>query len=217
VADNSTTTFHATASVVGNVSPCSPSSVTFVEDSSAPGSPQLGKPSPGSRANDNLPRISGSAEAGSQVRLFDNGSCSGSPVLTGSSGELAAGMAVSVADDSTTTFAATAVDSAGNSSPCSSGVDYVEDSTDPNTRITFAPGVVTRDRTPVFRFTDMTGDEGTRFLCKMDKRRFAPCKAPRRFKRLRTGRHKFRVKAIDAAGNQERGAAVLRFRIARSK
>jgi hypothetical protein len=147
------------------------------------------------------------------VRLFDNGSCSGSPVVTGSASELAGGLAVSVPDDSTTSFAAVAVDAAGNVSSCSDQSVYVEDSTNPHTRITFAPGVVTRDRTPVFRFTDMTGDEGTRFLCRMDRRRFAPCKPPRRFKRLRMGRHRFRVKAIDAAGNQEQGPAVLRFRI----
>jgi hypothetical protein len=42
-----------------------------------------------------------------------------------------------VADDSTTTFKATATDAAGNVSACSSGYTYVEDSTDPSSSVDF--------------------------------------------------------------------------------
>src|SRR5439155_15031073 len=39
------------------------------------------------------------------------------------------GLTVSVSDDTTTTFKATATDAAGNTSACSAGLTYVEDST----------------------------------------------------------------------------------------
>ena len=47
------------------------------------------------------------------------------------------GFAVAVADDSSTTFKATATDAAGNVSSCSSGTTYVEDSTQPASSVTF--------------------------------------------------------------------------------
>jgi hypothetical protein len=89
--------------------------------------------SPASPANDNQPRIVGSASPGSRVNLFANGTCSGPPVATGPASVFAQpGLLVSVPDDSATTFFATATDIAGNVSDCSSSsVTYVESSTPP--------------------------------------------------------------------------------------
>ncbi|HYC81549.1 MAG TPA: hypothetical protein VEB65_07165, partial [Solirubrobacterales bacterium] len=70
----------------------------------------------------------------------------------------------------------------------------------PRTRITFAPASKTRSRRPTFRFTDATGQSGTRFRCKVDRKPWRGCKSPLRLKRLSTGRHVLRVLAVNGAG-----------------
>ncbi len=73
----------------------------------------------------------------------------------------------------------------------------------PATRITFGPAFKTRARRPVFRFTDSTGQPGTRFICRVDRARWRWCDSPVRLKHLRRGRHVFRVKARNAVGAWE--------------
>jgi hypothetical protein len=73
----------------------------------------------------------------------------------------------------------------------------------PRTRITFAPAAKTRSRSPVFRFTDSTGQQGTTFICKVDRKSWRGCRSPLRLKRLSRGRHVLKIKAINAAGEVE--------------
>ena len=134
VPSDSTTTFYATAAdAAGNISGCSASSVNYVEDSTAPGVPTVSGTSPASPANNNGPRITGSADAGSTVKIYTNSACTGSPAVSGSAAAFAPpGLQAAVANDTTTTFYATATDMAGNASACSApGTTYVEDSTPP--------------------------------------------------------------------------------------
>ncbi len=134
VSDDTSTTFKATATdAAGNTSGCSTSSVTYVEDSTAPALPAALASNPVGPANNNSPAISGTAEAGSTVKLYTTGACTGAPTATGTAAGFASpGITVSVSDDTSTTFKATATDSAGNVSGCSgSSVTYVEDSTTP--------------------------------------------------------------------------------------
>jgi len=102
----------------------------YVEISSAPAAPTLTDTDPNSPANDNAPRIKGSFVPGTTIRLYTDAACAGAVAATGSAGAFAtSGLAGSVADNSTTTFYATATDQAGNASPCStSSITYVEDS-----------------------------------------------------------------------------------------
>lgn len=95
-----------------------------------PPAPVLTGTAPVSPANENAPKILGSAAPGTTVSLFANDTCTGTPAATGPAAALAApGIAVTVPDNSSTTFHATATDSASNSSPCSSGaITYVETS-----------------------------------------------------------------------------------------
>ncbi len=79
------------------------------------------------------------------------------------------------------------------------------DTVSPKLRINRSPGKRTFDRTPTFRFSS---EPGARFRCKLDRGRVKPCRSPRTTRKLRFGRHVFRVRAIDAAGN--RSAAKLR-------
>src|SRR5205807_1703315 len=134
VSNNTTTTYYATATdTAANVSPCSTTSVTYVEDSTAPAAPTVSSTSPTSPANNNAPKVIGSAEAGSTVKLYANATCADGAAATGTAAAFASpGLTVSVGDDSTTSFYATATDAAGNISACSSSsVTYVEDSTPP--------------------------------------------------------------------------------------
>jgi hypothetical protein len=200
VPDNSTTSFHATATdPAGNTSACSASSAVYVEDSAAPAAPTLSSISPTSPANDNSPKLSGAAEAGSTVRLYTDGSCS-TLAATGDAPTFASpGIGVIVPDNSTTSFHAAATDAAGNTSPCSeSVVVYVEDSSAPVATIGRVRIIHDRQRVRI-RFS--SSEPGATFLCRMDRTPFAPCSSPEIYRQLDPGRHRFRLRAQDAAGN----------------
>jgi hypothetical protein len=51
------------------------------------------------------------------------------------------------------------------------------------------------------------------FECKADKKPFKPCMSPKKVKRLDEGRHKFKVRATDAAGNVDPTPDKDRFRV----
>ena len=98
--------------------------ITYVEDSTAPATPAVTGSTPVSPENDNAPRIKGTAEAGSTVRLYTNAACVGAVAGSGTAAAFASpGLAVSVTNDSSTTYYATATDAAGNASDCSPGRD----------------------------------------------------------------------------------------------
>jgi Ca2+-binding RTX toxin-like protein len=63
-----------------------------------------------------------------------------------------------------------------------------------------------------FRFT--ASEAGSRFRCKLDAKPYRACTSPRRY-RVKTGRHVFRVFAIDAAGNRDGTPALFRFQLRR--
>jgi hypothetical protein len=232
VADNSTTTFFAQSSWGGFSSPCSTTSISYqeitlalpppvapptsggVKPSGDPPAPPHLRVTPGGRANDNTPLVSGPAPGAASVRVFASSSCGGAPVAKGSAGQLASGLQVSVPDNAAIAFSAISVGAGGAQSRCSSPVYYVEDSTIPHTRITMGPASKTRKHSAVFRFTDTTEDApGTTFLCKVDRARWKQCSSPLRLKRLRVRRYVVRVKATDVAGNAETRAATRRFKV----
>ncbi len=66
-------------------------------------------------------------------------------------------------------------------------------------------------RKATFRFR--SNERGATYLCKLDKGRFKKCKSPRSYKRLKPGKHVFRVKAGDAQGQFDRSPVVKRFKI----
>lgn len=83
----------------------------------------------------------------------------------------------------------------------------------PHTRITFAPAAKTRLRSPVFRFTDSTGQGGTSFRCKLDRQAWKGCSSPLRLKRLKGGKHVLEVQAVNAAGSAEATPAKRAFKV----
>jgi hypothetical protein len=66
-------------------------------------------------------------------------------------------------------------------------------------------------RKATFRFT--SGEAGSTFSCKLDKRNPRACTSPKTYTKLKPGKHVFRVKARDRAGNLDATAAVKRFKI----
>ncbi len=137
VSDNSQTSIRATArDTAGNVSACSATFVDYEERSVAPAPPTFAVPGtdPPSPANNNTPRVKGTAEAGTWVEIYATGDCSGNPVAQGSATSFASPglrLQAAVSDNSTTTFRATAKGDFGTS-PCSStSTSYTEDSTAP--------------------------------------------------------------------------------------
>ncbi len=87
------------------------------------------------------------------------------------------------------------------------------DTTPPNTRLTAGPRRATSKRRATFRFTST--EIGSRFQCRLDRRRWVACRSPRTYVRLRPGAHTFRVRAIDTSGNRDPSPATRRWRVVR--
>lgn len=80
----------------------------------------------------------------------------------------------------------------------------------PNGRIGKHPKKRTKKRRARFTFSSTL--PGSSFECKLDKRRFRPCKSP--FVRtLKPGRHAFRLRAVSPDGVPDPSPAVFRWRI----
>lgn len=179
-----------------------------------PTAPTLTGTLPGSPANDNSPLIFGTAPAGTTVKLYDNPSCvlqAGSPPApSGSSAGFASpGITAPVADNTTTTFYATATDNTtSNVSACSTtSVTFVEDSTPPSVSVTGGPSGTTGDATPTFTFTGGDAVGPVSFQCSIDNGipGFRACSGPGNSDTqpspLGDGSYTFRVRASDGAGN----------------
>jgi hypothetical protein len=65
--------------------------------------------------------------------------------------------------------------------------------------------------TAKFKFT--SNEPGSTFQCKLDKRKFKPCSSPKKYKHLSDGKHKFKVRAVDKAGNVDASPAKKKFTI----
>jgi DNA-binding beta-propeller fold protein YncE len=81
----------------------------------------------------------------------------------------------------------------------------------PQTKIKGGPGKKVAEGIAKFKFT--SSEPGSSFQCKLDRGKVVPCKSPRRYGHLRSGRHSFEVWATDAAGNKDQTAAKRGFRV----
>ena len=88
------------------------------------------------------------------------------------------------------------------------------DATAPTAQITRVE-VTRRKRKAKVSFTgadDTTAANALTFTCALDGKAEAPCSSPAVVKKLKPGRHRIEVRAIDAAGNRSAPAA-KRFRV----
>ncbi len=89
-----------------------------------------------------------------------------------------------------------------------------DDSKPPDTTITKKPQK--RSAKKRVRFEFKSSEKGSQFACKLDRKPYRPCSSPYR-KKVGVGRHKFKVRAIDDAGNADPTPAKAKFRRVRSK
>ena len=80
-----------------------------------------------------------------------------------------------------------------------------------DTVISKAPKPKTEHRRAKLLFAATESD--ATFECKLDRRPFRACGSPRRLRGLRTGRHVFKVRAVDAAGVADPTPAKRRWRV----
>jgi alpha-tubulin suppressor-like RCC1 family protein len=127
------TLWAATVDAAGNVSACS-AALRYRHDDIAPAAPVFNGTFPTSPSSTvTTVTLIGAAEGDTTIRLYNNDNCSGDPISTQTTGPNGIFTAVqTVAENSLTTFTATATDAAGNVSACSpEPVVYIHDNTDP--------------------------------------------------------------------------------------
>jgi hypothetical protein len=130
VAPDSVTTFYATIRDDSGTSPCSTESVTYRQVNGPPPVPVFSGVTPPSPADDNFPRLIGSAAGESTVTIYSTADCSGAPLGSGSAAAFAnSGIQVPVADNTTTTFYAKAAWGSFSSTCSASSIGYQEATT----------------------------------------------------------------------------------------
>lgn len=77
--------------------------------------------------------------------------------------------------------------------------DWQQDSISPQTTITSGPPALTRSTSASFGF--VSSETGSTFQCSLDGAAFSACASPKSYSSLKNGKHTFRVRATDVAGN----------------
>jgi NHL repeat len=101
------------------------------------------------------------------------------------------------------------------SPPCTSsqgppGGGAASDTTPPNTKLGKHPKKRTRKRRA--KFTFISTEPSSSFKCKLDKKPFRPCRSPF-VKKVKPGKHRFKVEAIDTAGNVDPSPAAFKWKV----
>jgi CSLREA domain-containing protein len=99
----------------------------------------------------------------------------------------------------------------GNGGNNGGGKGGAKDKTPPETKIVKGPPRKTHKRTVKFKF--VSSEAGSTFQCKLDRKPFKRCSSPKKYKKLKPGKHLFKVRAIDAAGNVDPTPAKRKFTI----
>ncbi len=86
-----------------------------------------------------------------------------------------------------------------------------KDTTPPQTKIVKGPKAKTHAKKVKFKFT--SSEAGSTFKCKLDKKPVKFCKSPKTYKKLKPGKHVFKVWAIDKAGNKDPTPAKRKFKV----
>lgn len=86
-----------------------------------------------------------------------------------------------------------------------------KDTTPPQTTIRKGPKAKTHSTTAKFKFS--SSEAKSKFECKLDRKRFKRCRSPKQYKGLKPGKHVFKVRAIDKAGNVDPTPAKKKFKV----
>jgi hypothetical protein len=151
--------------------------------------------------NDDTPAFAGSAEAGSEVAVYDGTTLLGR-VTAADDGDWGYVVpAESAFDDGEHRVTATATDATGNTSDASQPLSVVVDLQAPHTFIDSGPKNPTNKTTAAFGLS--SSEQNTSFECSLDSGAFEPCSSPKEYTSLADGDHTFDVRAIDVAGNTD--------------
>lgn len=63
------------------------------------------------------------------------------------------------------------------------------------------------------KFKFKSSEAGSTFECKLDRTKWRRCKSPKKVRRLKRGKHKFKVRATDIAGNTDPTPAKHKFKV----
>ena len=196
-------TFEVRATDVAGNTDQTPALRTWTVDTTPPASPAITSPEEGATISSGTLTISGTAEPGSIVELFDGVASKGvtATSLGGSWSKVVSGLA-----DGSHAFTAMSTDAAGNASGLSSARTVAVDTTIPDTSIETGPSNPTAATDATFEFA--ANEPGATFQCRLDGGAWATCTSPETRGALAEGAHTFEVRAIDAAGNTDASPAV---------
>jgi hypothetical protein len=156
--------------------------------------------------------------AGTPAAAIPDGSSLLRSICAGSATELEA---ADDTNDSAADFAPTSPTPQNNAAapgggPCSGnggggGGGGGGDNDPPQTKIKQGPKGKVDETTVKFKFK--SDEPNSTFECKIDRKKFKPCKSPKKVKRLDEEKHKFLVRATDAAGNTDPSPAKRKFEV----
>ena len=185
----------------GNTDP-TPASRSWTVDTIAPAAPVIENPAEGSTNNTGNFTLSGSAEAGATVEIFE-GLASRGTTTAGAGGSWSKALTGVV--DGSHSYTARATDAAGNPSAASNSRTIVVDTAAPNTTIGAGPAGSTASTGAIFSFS--ADDPAATFECSLDGAGFTPCTSPKSYNGLAETSHTFSVRATDLAGNTDQTPA----------
>lgn len=108
------------------------------------------------------------------------------------------------------TFSVRAVDAAGNVDPTPARRVWQVDTKPPSTDLTGSPGDFAQDDA---RFTFTSSEKKSSFECKLDDAKYATCSSPKSYSNLEDGKHTFKVRAVDQAGNADSSPATRKWTV----
>jgi gliding motility-associated-like protein len=174
-----------------------PAEYTWTVDTQAPGAPIVLAPEEDALLNKNKPTISGTAETGAIIKVFEGSTQIGvATAAANGSWSFVVGTALTDGDHKLT---AKATDAAGNISASSAIRSFTIDTKTPETTIVSGPPATTSSKAAEFNFT--SNESGVTYEASLDGAAFAIVSNPVTFNNLQDGLHTFSVRAIDAAGN----------------
>jgi MYXO-CTERM domain-containing protein len=173
-----------------------PASRTWTVDTTAPAAPVITSPSNGAQVG-GTPIFSGTAEPGSTVTVVVDGEVVGTTTANPEGNWTFTPPTPLASGPHTVTV--TATDLAGNTSPPSTAITIIVDTTVPDTFIDSGPEGTVSSTSATFDFSST--EEGVVFECSLDGAAFTLCTDPVTFTGLADGEHTLQVRARDAAGN----------------
>jgi hypothetical protein len=109
--------------------------------------------------------------------------------------------------DGTHVLLARATDTAGNVDATPERVQWVVDTTPPETTIDSAPSSTSSDAIATFTFSGSDNLSSFTFECSIDAGSYTACTSPFTTATLSAGSHTFAVRAVDAAGRTDGSSA----------